>query len=308
MRAGAVVPVAETVRSGAVESMHHGAVVALAADGTVAWSAGEMDVAVYPRSALKPLQAQALLDAGLRVDDAQLAVACASHNGEPEHLDAVRRILVDVGLDERSLQTTPGLPLSVVAARQIVAAGGGPTPFTHNCSGKHAAMLATACVNGWSTDDYLDREHPVQQVIDRSLAAATDGVAHTGVDGCGAPTAVVSLIGLACAMRALAMTAGCVHRAMTTHPDLVGGTGRDVTALMRAVDGLLVKDGAEGVYVAAHPDGRAAALKIADGADRARLPVMLHALGVLGFDIDGITLPAILGHGHPVGEVRSLLN
>lgn len=307
MRAGAVVPVAETVRNGVVESVHHGAIVALATDGTVAWSAGDHDVDVYPRSALKPLQAQAMLDAGLLVDDDVLAVACASHNGEPEHLDAVRRILDGVGLDERALQTTPDLPLSVMAARDIIAAGGGPAPLTHNCSGKHAAMLATTRINGWSTADYLDGEHPVQQVIDRSLADATGGVVHTGIDGCGAPTAVVSLVGLARGTRALAMAAGVVHRAMTARPDLVGGTGRDVTTLMKAVDGLLAKDGAEGVYVAAHPDGRAVALKIADGADRARLPVMLYALGVLGFDVGDMTLPPILGHGEPVGEVRCLL-
>ena len=248
-----------------------------------------------------------MFDAGFAAAPDELAVACASHNGEPMHLDVVRRILANVGLDEDALGNTPALPLGTAEAAAVIRAGGGPTSLLQNCSGKHAAMLATSVANGWGIDGYLDVDHPVQKLIDTYIADAAGGVSHTGIDGCGAPTAMITLAGLALAVRSLAVRETPIYAAMRQHPELVAGSGRDDTALMRSADGLIVKGGAEGVHVAAHPDGRAVALKIADGSERARVPVLIAALRSLGFDVDDVPIPRILGHGRPVGEVRALV-
>lgn len=304
----AYVPVARTSRSGLCESVHHGAVVALAADGSIAWAAGNPDVEVFGRSAIKPLQAATMVDGGLLLEDRLLAVVCASHDGRPEHVAAVREILAGAGLTEARLANTPGLPLDPDAARDIVLGGGGPASITHNCSGKHAGMLATSVLHGWPTAGYLDPDHPMQRVIVARLQSPAGGVRGVGVDGCGAPAPVTSLVGLAHAVRLLAVGGHAVHRAMTGHPEMVGGPRRDVTRLMRLVPGLMTKDGAEGVQVAALADGRAVALKIADGGGRARTPVMIAALRSLGIDVatDAI-VKEIFGHGRPVGTVRSLV-
>ena len=307
MEIAALVPIAEATRSGVVESIHHGVVVALASDGSIAWAAGDPDTAVYPRSALKPLQAQALVECGLELEPDQLAVACASHGGEPIHVDAVRRLLSTFGLSESELGNTPALPLSTAAAAAVLRSGGEPTSLLQNCSGKHAAMLAACVANGWSTSGYLEPEHPVQQVIDAYLGKAAGGIVHTGVDGCGAPTAMISLVGLATAVREIAVRRKATYRAMTRFPELVDGTGRADTGLMRLVPALVAKGGAEAIHVAAHPDGRAVALKVADGGERARMAVMVAALRSLGFDVDAVPLPPVLGHGRPVGDVRSLV-
>jgi L-asparaginase II len=275
------VPVAVASRSGTDESVHHGAVVALSPDGSVAWAAGDAQLAIFPRSALKPLQAAAMVGAGLALDDRLLAVVCASHDGRPEHVAAVREVLAGAGLGEDDLDNTPTLPLEVGAAWAVVRAGGGPASITQNCSGKHAGMLATAARNGWPTSGYRDPAHAVQRLILDDVARRAGGVS---VDG------------------------HPVHRAMTTCPEMVGGPARDVTRLMQLVPGLLAKDGAEGVEVAALPDGRAVALKIADGGGRARTPVVVAALRSLGVDLAADALvESVLGHGEPVGSVRSLV-
>jgi len=306
MGAGDVVLVAHSTRSGVVESIHHGAVVALAADGSVAWTAGNPDAAVYPRSSLKPLQAQAMVGAGLDVPLELLAIACGSHHGELHHVDAVRRLLATAGLDESALQNSPALPLSTAAAEDAIRARTGPSSLLQNCSGKHAAMLATSVARGWPTEGYLDPQHPVQLSIHAYVAEVAGGVVHTGIDGCGAPTAMVSLAGLARAVRHLAVSGAAAYRAMIAHPALVAGAGGDDTELMAAEPGLAIKGGAEGVAVAAHADGRAVALKVADGSGRARLPVLLAALRSLGFTAD-VPVPAVLGHGRPVGEIAALV-
>ena len=308
MDAGAFVPIAVTDRSGFDESVHHGAVVALGPNGAVVWSAGDPDVVVYPRSALKPLQAAAMVQLGLVVPDAQLALVCASHDGCPEHVALVRELLATGGLTEHHLANTATLPLNTGAAEDLVRLGVGPSPILHNCSGKHAGMVVTATTNGWTVEGYCSPDHPLQVAILDHLGAVAGPLVHVGVDGCGAPAAALALSALARAVRQLAVSAHPTHRAMTAHPHLVGGPDRDVTRLMRAVPGLMAKDGAEGVYVAALPDGRAVALKVADGASRARLPVMLGALARLGVDVplDSLRQP-ILGHGRDVGQVRTLV-
>jgi len=301
--------VAEVVRNGFVESRHHGRVVALNVDGSTALAIGAVDAPMFPRSSVKPLQATALLDAGWQPrDDAEIALACASHSGEEVHLDVVRRILASAGLDARALQNTPALPLSEEAARALIRAGGDKDSLHQNCSGKHAAMLATCVAGGWPVDTYLEPEHPVQRAIRATIEKLTgEPAGATAVDGCGAPLFATSLVGLARAFAALSTAR--VADAMRAHPHLVGGTGRDVTAAMRDIRGLMAKDGAEGVYAAALPDGRAVAVKIDDGGGRARGPVLARALELLGVDAgatQSLRNVPVLGHGAPVGAVRAV--
>lgn len=298
---------AEVVRSGYVECTHHGSVVALRPDGSVALALGDLQHPVFPRSSNKPLQAVALLDAGWEPDsDEQLALATASHNGEPAHLEVVREMLGDLDLQCPSLP-----PVSDEAWRAILRAGGEATQLTMNCSGKHAAMLRTCVTNGWSTEDYLSPEHPVQRACLLGIERlAGERVQHVAVDGCGAPQHALTLPGLARGFAALVQGTGNERRtgrAMSTKPWFVGGTGRDVTRLMEAIPGLVAKDGAEGVYAAALPDGSAVALKIQDGGGRARTPVLVAALRSLGIEVplfEELAETPVLGGGRRVGEVR----
>lgn len=324
--AGAVL--AEVVRGALVESVHLGHVVVLDPDGAVAFSLGDPDVLVWPRSSLKPLQAVAMLRAGLEVDDDGLALACASHNGEPRHLDVVRAVLASAGLTEADLQNTPDLPLDPAAALAWRAGGGEPTSLTQNCSGKHAAMLVTCVLAGWPTAGYLAGDHPLQRAVRAGVEELVgEAVEHVTVDGCGAPLLSTTLVGLAHGFGRLVREAGAapssaegrVVAAIRTRPWLVGGTGRDVTAFCEAVPGLVAKDGAEGVYAAALPDGTALALKVSDGGGRGRPAVMAAALEVAlrvaaargGTAVDDDAVAAVravgrtpvLGHGAPVGEV-----
>lgn len=311
------VPVAITRRSGIDESVHFGAVVALAADGSVDFAVGDPGVLIYPRSSTKPLLGTAMVDAGLRLPPELLALACASHGGMAMHTAGALRILASAGLTEAALANTPDLPLDEPTAEAVLRAGGGRTSLQMNCSGKHSAMLATCVLNGWASGaTYLSPDHPLQRsisvVVDR---LAGEPHAHVGIDGCGAPAHAMSLAGLAHAFRRIANgdagDAGrAVYAAMTSNPEMVGGPRNDVTVFMRHVPGLMAKDGAEGVFAAALPDGRALAIKIADGAERARPPVMLAALAAMGVDVSAVApllVQAINGHGRPVGEVRSLL-
>jgi L-asparaginase II len=298
-------------RSGMVESRHRGHLVIVEESGAVMRAWGDPDAIIYPRSTVKPLQALGMLEAGLALDGSQLAVACASHSAEPFHLEAVRAILAGVGLAESSLQCPADLPYAEPARRDYLAAGGVPARVVMNCSGKHAAMLATCLVNGWPLETYLDPAHPLQvhlrQVIER-MAGACVGV--TSADGCGAPLWALPLVGLARAFVQLALAGPQVAASMRDYPDYSGGTTRDVTHLMRAVPGLVAKDGAESVQaMVLERDGRrfGIALKIEDGAQRAR-PVAaaaaLATLGVVGAVLDEHRCTPVLGGGRPVGRVR----
>jgi L-asparaginase II len=301
-------PVAVTDRSGFDESVHHGAVVVLDQSGEVAFSVGDPDLNIYPRSSNKPMQADAMVRLGLRLDPSELALACASHDGTERHVATAHRILVSVGLDESALANTSDLPLNDEAADRLVRHGGDRAPVYQNCSGKHAAMVATCVVNGWAVDGYLAADHPLQLAITERIADLAGPVAHIGIDGCGTPAHVVSLRGLAQAFRTLAIERGPVWSAMTHYPDLVAGEQRDATRIMRLVPELMAKDGAEGVFAAALPDGRAAAVKIADGNGRAAGIVLAAGLTVAGVDVDPTALgDPIRGHGRPVGRVRALV-
>jgi L-asparaginase II len=308
--------VAEVVRNGFVESVHHGRVVAVdISTGRILLSVGDHRAPIFPRSALKPLQTLAMLRKGWEPDDDEhVAIACASHSGEPEHVDVVRRILATVGLGDEALDNTPGWPLDEDAARALVRAGAGADKVHHNCSGKHGGMVATCVAADWPVAGYRDPQHPLQVATRAAIEdVAAEAVAATAIDGCGAPAFALSLKATASALAALVTArAGTRERrvadAMRAHPFLVGGTGRDVTRLMSSLDGFLVKDGAEGVAAAATKDGVGIAVKIDDGSGRARTPVLMAVLRRLGYDVNGVaplaTTP-VLGHGERVGEVRA---
>jgi L-asparaginase II len=306
-------PVAHLIRGGMTEGIHYGSVVVLGADGQVQFQLGDIEAAFYPRSALKPVQAVAMVRAGLPLDGDLLSLTAASHSGEERHLAGTRRILELAGLAEDHLRNVPDMPYDPVVRDSWVREGRPPSRLAQNCSGKHAAMLYACRLNGWSLEGYLDPAHPLQQAIAEIVEDLTgQRIARVTVDGCGAPLFSVSLHGLArAAARITTAVSGTpearVADAMREHAEMASGSGRDVAALMRAVPGLLAKDGFEGVQVAALPDGRAVAVKIADGANRARVPVAAAALGRAGVDPGLLTEfrgEALLGGGQAVGCVR----
>jgi L-asparaginase II len=302
---------AEVVRSGFVESLHRGSVVVLNADGSVRDQAGDVTGPIFPRSSNKPLQTVGMLRAGLRTaDGADLALISGSHRGEPFHVRRVRDILAAAGLEPGALRCPADLPLSVPDRDAVLRAGGGPEPILMNCSGKHAGMLATCVANGWPLDTYLDQKHPLQVAIAETVAdLAGEPIAATGVDGCGAPVFAFSLTALARAFLRLTQGAPGTHERrvadeMRAHPDLVAGTGAEDTVLMGGVPGLVAKGGAEGVAAVAVLNVGAVALKISDGAMRARTPVLLSGLRRLGVAVPSME-ELILGGGQAVGSVRS---
>ncbi|MFC0847561.1 MULTISPECIES: asparaginase [Streptomyces] len=305
---------AEVVRSGFVEGHHRGSLVVLAADGGVELALGDPAAPVFPRSSNKPMQAAAVLRAGLDLSGERLALAAASHSGEGFHLDLVRKMLAEHGLTPADLQTPPDLPLDPAEAETYLAAGHVRDRVTMNCSGKHAAMLAACRLNGWDEATYLDPAHPLQRLVhDGVEAAAGEPVATVGTDGCGAPLMAISLTGLARAFRTFVLAEpGTPERrvadAMRAHPEYVAGTRRPDTWLMRELPGTLSKMGAEAVQAVALPDGRALAFKVDDGAARALGPVLARALRLLGVDapvVDRIGSAPLLGGAERVGEVRA---
>lgn len=305
---------AEVVRSGFVEGRHRGSLVLLAADGSVELAMGDVSAPVFPRSANKPMQAAAVLRAGLDLSGERLALAAASHSGETFHRDLVQKMLAEHGLTAADLQCPPDLPLDAVEAETYLAAGAVRDRVTMNCSGKHAAMLAVCDLNGWPADSYLDPRHPLQQLILQVVEeVAGEKVAAVGTDGCGAPLMAISLTGLARAFRHFVLAPeGTAERrvadAMRAHPEYVAGTRRPDTWLMREIPGALSKMGAEAVQAFALPDGRALAFKVDDGGLRALGPILARALDLAGVEAD--VLPrvgrvALLGGAAEVGEIRA---
>ncbi|MCA1783285.1 MAG: asparaginase [Dermatophilaceae bacterium] len=310
---------AHYTRGDLVESVHRASLVALQPSGAVAFQHGGIDSPTYPRSSLKPLQAVAMVRAGLDLAPDLLALVCASHSGERYHLDGVERILAGAGLEVDSLQNTPGFPIDEEEHAAWTRVGRPASSLGQNCSGKHAGMLATCVANGWDTDTYLQRDHPLQRAIVETVTdLADEAPAAVATDGCGAPVMAFSLSGLARAFARIAtagegMPEGRVATAIRSHPQYLGGTGRDVTALVAGTPGLIAKDGAEGVYAAALADGRAVALKMAEGGggvgggpQRARPVIMaaaLRRLGVASTAYETLEDVPVLGHGQPVGAV-----
>jgi L-asparaginase II len=254
---------------------------------------------------MKPLQALGMLRAGLGLSGELLALACASHSGEAYHVEGVRKILAGAGLEESALRCPEDYPED----RTVTDRG----RVYMNCSGKHAAMLATCALNDWPLETYLEPPHPLQRAIRATVEELTgERVPATGVDGCGAPLFFISMLGVARAFASLALsTAGgrsrAVFDAMRAHPEWTSGTHRPEAALMRALPGLLVKAGAEGFQAFAFEDGRAGAVKVEDGAGRGRTPLTVAALRTLGLtspELDALAAQPVLGGGRPVGELR----
>ncbi len=294
---------AEVTRSGFVESLHHGSAVGLLPSGAVGLSVGAVEDPVLPRSCLKPFQALACLTAGAPLAGPALAIAAGSHTGENRHVELVTQLLG--GLPAGLLRCPPSWPEDEETRRRLTE----PSRVRMNCSGKHAAMLAACVAARWPTQTYLEPAHPLQQTVLRGLEElAGEQVAHTAVDGCGAPVFALSLHGLARAVQGLVRTP--VADAMRAHPEYVGGTGHVNSVVMRLLPGVMAKGGAEGVLVLGTAQGHAVAVKVLDGNPRATTAIGLTALARLGFDVspaeEHLAVP-VLGGGRVVGEVRVVL-
>ena len=312
------VPVAYVVRSGLVEGTHFGSAVVVDAQGKVEWSIGDVSSAMFPRSANKLMQGLAMVRNGLPLKNELLALACASHSGEDFHLDGVRDILNAANLETDSLKCPPDWPLDEVERDTFLAAGIGKASLYMNCSGKHSAMLFTSVLNGWDTETYLKPNHLLQVACRETIESVTgEKVEHIGVDGCGAPLMSMSLTGLARSFSQFSGPAADADQkkiatAIKENPLYLGGTTRDVTQLMQGVPGLVAKDGAEAVYGIGLGDGRALALKIEDGADRARIVVAMSVLqkilGVASQEVERqLDSQELFGGGVHVGKVISAL-
>lgn len=308
-------PLAMQTRGELVESVHYGSLTAVGPSGVSLISLGEPTARMYPRSALKPLMAVAMLRAGLELPTGQLALTAASHSGSAQHQETAATILANAGLSPENLRNSCDLPYGVTEREQWLREGAKPTQLAQNCSGKHAALLATCVTNGWPLETYLHPDHPLAALIRSTVAELTgEKITAISTDGCGTEVFGLSLTGMARAFSGLVLAApGTPERrvadAMRAHPAMVAGRGRDVTALMLAVPGLLAKDGFEGVQLIALPDGSAVALKIADGGDRARMPAAVPALLALGVDpalLSAFNELPVYGGGHQVGELRGL--
>lgn len=309
-------------RSGFVESRHAGAAVVLSPEGDVAARHGNADALVLPRSSLKPLQAVACITAGAALEGEQLALSTASHAGTDRHASAVRDMLTEGGLTEDHLGCPPAWPTDQATRDEMVREHGQPTRLRMNCSGKHAAMLRACVATGWDTAGYLDPGHPLQahirDVIER---LAGEKIAHTSIDGCGAPVHALTLLGLARAIHrigsasdrspfALHRVAGSLVRAVREHPWTIDGPGRPDTIAIERL-GVFAKGGAEGVMVMVAPNGTTVALKMLDGGARASTIVaatLLSAAGAVPAEaVDALASELsleVLGGGRPVGTIR----
>ena len=298
------VPLVEIRRGDLAESVHYGAIAVVDDGGAVLAAAGDPETVVFLRSAAKPAQVLPLLGGGgadrFGFDDAAIAVMIGSHGGEPFHLEAVRGILKAIGQDESALQCGAHAPFHRPSARLLRRQGLEPGVLHNNCSGKHAGMLAAAVQAGADPRGYLDPAHPVQRRIREaieSLGGLPAGAARLGTDGCSAPTFAVPLRAAALLYARLARPEGApagyaealgrAAGAMRRHPEMVAGTDRLCTALIRdTAGGTLAKIGAEGILgLAFGRDGRGIgiALKIADGdGERARFSAGLEALRQAG--------------------------
>lgn len=279
---------AEVLRGALVESRHRGAAAVIDADGAVVLSLGDIDRPVFPRSAVKAIQALPLIESGAAdrygLSDAEIALAVASHSGEPAHAEASLAMLGKAGRDADCLECGTQWPMNEAAARAIAKAGREPSALTNNCSGKHAGFVCLACGLDEDPAGYVKAGHAVQQAVRDALESVT-GAAHSaeamGVDGCSIPTYAVPLRALALGFARFgtghgfgaerAKAAAHIRRAVAAHPFMVAGTGRFDTRAMEILGvRAFIKTGAEGVYCGALPElGLGIALKCDDGAGRA---------------------------------------
>ena len=267
------VQLAYLTRAGIIESRHHGLVCLTGPDGKLIQEHGNSRKLIYPRSAVKPLQALALRRAGLELTGAQLAMSSASHQGTAEHTAIVLSILADAGLSESDLMCPvawPGNPKARAEAKT-------ETRAAFNCSGKHAAFLAACVKNGWDTKTYLQPEHPLQKLIVEVIEEFSgEKIPLSTFDGCGAPLHLMSLQGLARAIGKFAETETQIRDAMLANPWVVDDHGASDTLVMEK--GMLAKIGAEGVFVIGLSSGHGVAVKVADGSMR---PAGLSAIKML---------------------------
>jgi len=296
---------AKVTRGELVESLHLGHLIALNADGSTYLFKGSPELPIYPRSAVKSLQAAAMLKAGLKVEANELAIICASHSGSQKHIDLVTKMLTSRDISISQLKNVADKPLG--EKEKFTWGEKSVSQLAQNCSGKHAGMLITCQQNGWDMNSYLDLDHPLQVAIKNEIEAlASEQVSAVSVDGCGAPLFAISLAGLARAISNLVKSKDDIYQqivsACTKYPELVAGEGRLTTRLMQSVPGLFMKEGAEGVEVCALSDGRVIAIKIIDGSWR---PVALIIMEI--FKRWGVEMPdesvKIYGGGSVIGEV-----
>lgn len=321
---------AESTRGRLTENQHFGIAVVADTDGRVVHAWGNPQRLVFPRSALKPMQAMPVLQSGAAAHYGfgreELALTCASHSGEPRHVARVAAMLARAGLDATALQCGCHIPaFHLDRLDEGVPPLSSFSPLHHNCSGKHAGFLACACHLGERTDNYLDPDHPVQRAV-REAILHTTGVSsamlHLAVDGCSAPTYAFPLAGLATAYARIGSasgdsTAGTLRDAMLAHPELVSGSGRSDAFLMSAGRGqVLAKGGADGVQAIGLPAlGLGVAVKIADGSARAAVAVAIAVLNRLGLlttldeaaRMRWLNPPVRSIAGAPVGEFRTTL-
>lgn len=295
----------EIVRNDLVESVHAGHLLIADNAGNSILELGELDSLIYPRSAIKSIQAAAMVRAGLKVSPKELALICASHAGSAEHLDTALSILRGAGLDESALKNTPDKPLGAVER----AAWGdrAPTSLAANCSGKHSGMVATCKVNGWDLASYKEVSHPLQIAIRNEFEALSgEQITKVGVDGCGAPLFALSIRAISQAIRNLMQSDDPVYKevvnACRSNPTMVSGVGRLPTLLMEQVPGLFVKDGAEGVMVIATNSGETIIWKMSDGSQRGAMTLAAASLLHLGIKVE-FERETVLGGGQVVGEI-----
>ena len=300
---------AEYVRDGVVESEHRGFLAALNADGSIIKSLGDVETKIFPRSTVKCAQASAMVRSGLDLEPRLLALAQSSHSGGEMHLDGAREILASVGLSESALQCALDRPLGDAERRAWGEKP--PTQIAMNCSGKHAAMLATCVKNGWPIETYLEQSHPLQLAIKAELEElAGETISLTSTDGCGAPLFLLSLIGLARAVRAITLSTDPVHQSVMSaaraFPEMVGGVGRHNTEMMQQVPGLFMKDGAEAVNVCSLADGRTFVFKVSDGSLRAFRTIVHACLNDFGIDTP-LTPEKVMGGPRVIGTIRATI-
>lgn len=316
------VELAVVERSGFVESRHAGAAVVLSEDGEVVARYGDPDALVLPRSSLKPLQAVAAVTAGAALEGEQLALGTASHTGTDRHVEVVREMLAAGGLTEDDLACPAAWPADAATRREMIADHADKSRIRMNCSGKHALMMRACVATGWPTEGYLDPAHPLQQHIREVVERLTgEKIAHTAVDGCGAPVHALTLTGLARGIHrigsaserspfALHRVAGTLVRAVRETPWTIAGPGHPDSIAIETL-GVFAKHGAEGVMVMVAPGGATVALKMLDGSGRAATIVAATLLARAGAlsdaELSALTtaLPLdVLGSGQPVGAIR----
>jgi L-asparaginase II len=298
---------AKVTRSDLVESLHLGHLIVLNADGSTYLSKGSPELPIYPRSAIKSLQAAAMLKAGLKVEENELAIICASHSGSQSHIDLVTKMLKSRGMSTSQLKNAAGKPLG--EKEKITWGEKPPSQLAQNCSGKHAGMLIACQQNGWDIHTYLDLNHPLQVAIKNEIEELSgEKVSATSVDGCGAPLFAISLIGLAKAISNLVKSKENPYQQIVSacikYPELVAGDGRLTTRMMRAVPGLFMKEGAEGVQVCALSDGRVIAIKIIDGSWRPIGPIIMETFKQWNFQMPDESI-YVYGGDKIIGRVKA---